>query len=102
MLIVAGHVRLAPGEVEKVLPAAGRMVEETRKERGCIEYGFARDVPEQDTIRIFEIWESREALDAHFAAPHMAEFNKALGDVKIESISVKIYDVANVQPLMGE
>ncbi|MFP3944667.1 MAG: putative quinol monooxygenase [Alphaproteobacteria bacterium] len=102
MLIVAGHVRLAPGEVEKILPAAHRMMEETHKEAGCREYTFARDLSDETTIRIFEIWESREALDAHFATPHMAEFNKALGDVKVESVSVKIYDVSGVHPLMGE
>ncbi|MFW6027826.1 MAG: putative quinol monooxygenase [bacterium] len=102
MLIVAGHVTLAAGEVEKVLPIARRMVEETRKEAGCVEYGFARDVSAENTIRIFEIWENREALDAHFATPHMAEFNKALGEVKIESVSIKIYDVSGVHPLMGE
>jgi len=101
MLIVAGHVTLAEGELEKVLPAARKMVEETHKEAGCIDYCLARDVSAENWIRIFEIWDSREALDKHIGTPHMAEFNKTLGGAKIASVSIKIYDVSDVHPLIG-
>lgn len=102
MLIVAGYVQLAPGEIEKALPAVRKMVEASRQEEDCIQYSFARDLTDENVVRLFEVWASREALDKHFAMPHMAEFNNTLADIKSEIISIKTYDVSNVEPLMGE
>ena len=52
-------------------------------EQGCIEYGPAIDTEGMgsfqaafgpDTFVVLEKWESREALKAHAAAPHMAAY----------------------------
>ena len=54
-----------------------------RAEAGCIEYGPAVDVPtgvpaqgpiRDNVVTIVEKWESLDALRAHLAAPHMAEY----------------------------
>jgi quinol monooxygenase YgiN len=52
--------------------AALRMMAATRKEAGCISYSFFGDLTESGLFRIFEEWESQQALDAHFVSPHMA------------------------------
>jgi quinol monooxygenase YgiN len=65
-------------------------------EAGCLEYGPTIDmaaslgvqVPLRDNmVTIVEKWENLEALRAHMAAPHMAEYR---GRVKDFVVSVRL------------
>lgn len=44
-------------------------------------------------MRIYELWESMEALEAHFKAPHMEVFQKALGGIQPKSMDAKVYEI---------
>ena len=74
MLIVAGTIQVDPDSRDAATDALLEMMRETRKEPGNLEYAFTPDLADPGLLRIFEQWESQEALDAHFAAPHMAAF----------------------------
>jgi quinol monooxygenase YgiN len=102
MIIVEGWVRMEPGELERLHDAAVAMIGETRKESGCISYSYGRSMEEPDVMRIAEIWEDRDALDAHFRSPHMATFDEALSGAKILGISVKSYTAEHDRTLMGD
>ena len=100
MLIVEGWLKLAKGEFDKVADAARAMVAETNKEAGCLAYAFSRDISDPDLIRIAERWESPEALAAHGQSAHMAEFNRAMGNVKREGAELWLYSGEAVRRLM--
>ena len=102
MIIVEGFVHLAPGELERFRPAAIEMLGETQKEAGCLDYAFAADLADPNTVRIIERWESEDALTRHFATPHMTKFNAALSEAKIVKASVKVYRADLVRTLMGD
>ncbi len=68
------------------------MLAATRKEAGCRLYSFAFDVEDRGLIRIFEQWESRDHLAAHFEVPHMAAWRKALGEIGASGRDIKIYE----------
>ena len=99
MIVIAGHVVLDPAQREPAVTAAREMMAETRREAGCISYTFSADLDEPGRFRIFEEWESDEALRAHFASPHMARFQKAVGGLGVREMNVQRYDVAKVGPL---
>ena len=99
MLVVAGFVRIDKEHMAGAVLAARKMVAETRKEQGCISYSFAMDVLDDSIIRIFEEWESAEALQAHFQTPHMAEFQKRLTSYNLQEMIVKRYGIDKVEPL---
>ncbi len=44
-------------------------------------------------MRIYEQWESMEALEAHFNAPHMAVFQSARGGIQPKSMDVRVYQI---------
>ena len=69
------------------------MEEETRKESGCLAYAFSVDVTDPTKVRIFERWESMDALRAHFATPHMAPFGAAVAQIQPKSMDVKVYEI---------
>ena len=99
MLVIAGIVRIDPDRLGEAVPAAVEMMEETRKEPGCISYTFSNSLSEPGLIHIFEEWESQAALDAHFKAPHMAVFQGKMGSFGVKEMKVQRYEVASVGPL---
>ena len=99
MLVVAGEIEIEAGQRDAGIAAALRMMEETRKEPGCITYAFTADLVDRGRFRIFEEWESQEALDLHFAAPHMAAFQKDIAGLGVKRITVRRYEVTSVGPL---
>ena len=54
---------------------------------------------DETTIRVFEQWESQEALDLHFASPHMEKFRKTLGELGITGMDMKRFEIESVGPL---
>jgi quinol monooxygenase YgiN len=96
MLVIAGHVRIDPARRDAGIAAAVEMMEATRREAGCISYAFSADLSEPGTFRIFEEWETPEALAAHFQAPHMATFQKAIGGLGVQEMKVQRYEVSSV------
>jgi quinol monooxygenase YgiN len=99
MLVIAGHIRLDPSKREAAIAAGKVMMEATRKEAGCAAYVFSADVEDDGVIHLFEQWESQEALAAHFKAPHMAAFQKAIPGFGVREMSVQRYEVSSVGPL---
>jgi len=102
MVIVMGHAKLAPGDINRLNDAMRAQIEATRAEEGCEHYSFARDVLDPDTLVISERWRDNDAIAAHFKAPHMAAFNAALATATVLDVSVKAYDNGEVRTLMGK
>jgi quinol monooxygenase YgiN len=99
MLIVTGEVVVEAGAVNKIREALQEMERATRAEPGCLAYAFSVDINEPTMMRIFEKWESLEALRAHFATPHMATFGKAVAVVEPKSLDVHVFEIAGEVPL---
>lgn len=101
MIIVEGWIKLAEGEIDRLRDKALTMMEETRKEEGCLLYVYSREVENPDVMRISERWANQEALDAHGKSAHMAEFNKAMAGAKILGASVQAYPAEEGRTLLG-
>lgn len=78
MIIVSGTVRIRPEARDAAVRAAAVMIEATREELGCRAYRFSFDMSDPTLVYIYEEWESAEALERHFATPHMAAFQQEL------------------------
>ena len=94
MIFVTGEIVVETGAVEVVRDALHNMEQETRKEPGCVAYAFSADINDPNMIRIFEHWESMDALTSHFGMPHMALFGAAIAKITPKSVAVKAWDVA--------
>ena len=82
MIAVLGSFRFPPEAVGQACPLMRAVIEATLVEPGCRAYSYAEDVAEPGLFRVAELWDSREALAAHFRTPHMltwAEQRAALG-----------------------
>lgn len=59
------------GLIEKLLLELQALATETRKEGGCIEYGFYRDSSDSNVVLSYERWVDQAAEDAHWETPHL-------------------------------
>jgi quinol monooxygenase YgiN len=90
MIYVMASVEVKPGMRDAFLAEFRKNMPNVHAEKGCIEYGptvdLATDIKAQIPLRehvvtIVEKWESLEALMAHLAAPHMAEYRTKVKDI---------------------
>ena len=76
------------------------MITASREEEGCIDYAYAIDVLDPSIKRITEKRVDDAALVTHFQTPHMATFQKALGELDITILDVKKFQADDGAPLM--
>ncbi|WP_284124865.1 putative quinol monooxygenase [Parerythrobacter aestuarii] len=102
MIQINGTVKLAPGTVANAGPlmdAIRTQVEASRAEDGCLDYTFAQDLTDPDTLILFERWRDAESLAAHGQSPHMAEFQKVMAAHPPLGRELRIYETDDGKPL---
>ena len=99
MIVIAGRISIDPANRDQAVAAAIEMMGATRQEPGCISYTFSADLVDPGAFRVFEEWESPEALTAHFASPHMARFQSVIPTLGVRDIAIQRYEVASVGPV---
>lgn len=93
MLIVIGKAGCAPEQREELIELARWMQNESRQEPGCINYGFYESLEDPTEFVAVELWESKEALQTHFAAPSVAGFGAKVSGLLDRAPSVEIHIV---------
>jgi len=83
MIHVIATITAQPGQRDAVLALLSKNQPAVLAENGCISYEAVVDVPDfgtiqtplgNDTFAVIERWENAEALKAHGASAHMAEY----------------------------
>lgn len=98
MIHVIATVQLAPGTRDAYLDVFRRLTPLVREEEGCIEYQATVDEPTplgaqelagDNVVVVVEKWESVAALQAHAAAPHMADYREQVRDY-VRGVSLQV------------
>jgi len=98
-VIIAGTVRIPPENIERFRPHMLAMVSASRAESGCKDYAYALDVLDPGLIRVFESWETRADLEAHFKTAHMVVWRAAWPGFGLSDRALIAYEVAAQNPL---
>ncbi len=98
MIIVTVEVAFKDDHIHGKTDAIAAMDTATAAEDGCQTYVTSFGATEPNTMRIYEMWDTMEALQAHFKTPHMATFQQALGGLDAGRMDTKVYDVAGELP----
>jgi quinol monooxygenase YgiN len=99
MIVIHGTVRIKPEARDQAIAAATAASEASEAEEGNLTYRFAFDSRDPDTVHIFEVWESEDALKAHFGTKHFAALGRALSEVLAGNVEMTRYDVEKAGPL---
>jgi quinol monooxygenase YgiN len=98
MLVIFGTVRLQAERLDEARPVMAAMITASRAEAGCLEYSYAEDILDRGLIRVSEIWESRSALEAHFATEHLKVWRSKWAALGIHDRNFTLYEGSNPQP----
>ena len=99
MIVISGTIPVKAETREKAAQLALEMAKATQAEAGCLFYNFYADLADPNVFRIFEEWESEEALGKHFQTDHMAKFIKEIPGLVSGPIDAKKYTVSATEPL---
>jgi quinol monooxygenase YgiN len=79
MIAIIGHVDVDPSVRDRLVDSTVELQRSTEEdEPGCVVYTIAADPANPGRIRIVELWETAEALDAHFQHPNFFATGEAL------------------------
>ena len=99
MIVVIGRV-MADADRREALIAVGQTVAAaSRAEAGCMSYRLYEDTELENEFVFVEEWESDEALKAHFATAHIAEFLRAIPATITAPPDVRFHTVASTLDL---
>lgn len=70
------------------------IVDEIRKENGCIRYDYYYSEKDPNEILLIEEWESKEHQQIHIDQPHMARLREFKNDY-IESTKLGEFEILN-------
>jgi quinol monooxygenase YgiN len=74
MLIVTGHIQLAPSDVASFVGDVAAFGDAARARDGCLFFAVAPDAPRTGRVLVVERWRDQAALDAHLAADETTAF----------------------------
>lgn len=101
MIIVSGIIAVDPSDHDRVVAMARDVAAASLEEAGCHAYGFWAHPDQPGRFRVFEEWESAQALEDHFATPHFQAFGAALAGVTVTEMDVNRYVDPTVTGLFG-
>jgi quinol monooxygenase YgiN len=102
VLVVIGRVECDAERRDELIAAFEEMQDNSRREQGCLRYGFFAAVEDPLSFVAVEEWADREALDRHFAQPHLHEFARRLLELVSARPEVAIHEVADTKPFPGQ
>lgn len=99
MIIVAGRIILHSETRSEAILHAQTMAKASQAEPGCLCYKFYSDLEDPNTLFIFEQWESKDALAAHFKTPHMAVFQSQIAKYVKGPLSIEQYNATVIKEM---
>src|SRR5690242_9317520 len=79
MLLLTAFIEVAPADRAAIGAALPAVIQATRAEEGCLEYGCYEDTQQPGRYVFVERWQDQPALDRHLRTPHMAAWMQAAG-----------------------
>lgn len=101
-IIISGTVDLPPENLEAALAAGKPLIEGALTEEGCLDYDWCPEPLTPGRLRVFERWESEEALAAHFQTRWYTEMRDTIGKFGIIAADTAKYRVDLEEPVYDE
>jgi quinol monooxygenase YgiN len=99
MIVVVGRVQTNQGNRDELIRIGQQVAQASREEEGCIGYRLYEDTEAENAFVFIEEWANEEALQAHFATPHIAEFMGAFPATLNAEPDVQFHAIADSRTL---
>jgi quinol monooxygenase YgiN len=99
MIVVVGRVQTDADRRAALIGVGQAVASASREEAGCISYRLYEDIERTNEFVFVEEWESRDALQQHFATEHVGEFMRAIPATIVAPPDVKFHTIASTMDL---
>ena len=97
MIIVMAKVTVKPEKKADLLELAKGVIAETVKENGCVSYVLFDNPYDPAGCMFVEEWTDLDALRAHAASAHIAEWRKQSADFLADKTKITLYEGEKVK-----
>ncbi|MXO58351.1 antibiotic biosynthesis monooxygenase [Altererythrobacter salegens] len=98
MIVVSGHFRLPTDRIAEAREPMLEVITASLLEPGCRTYSYAEDVTEAGLFRVYEEWDDRAALEAHFATRHMRRWQEEREALGFHDRDISIRETGDSDP----
>ncbi|GAA0766834.1 hypothetical protein GCM10008908_05140 [Clostridium subterminale] len=90
MITIVAKKTIKEDKKEEFKNLANKLIEESRKETGCIEYNLYEELNNSNVVAFIEVWKNEEAINSHnntrhFTAlvPELAKFQEGETEITL-------------------
>jgi len=91
-ITVVATFEARPGKEKELKEALLTLIAPTRKEAGCLNYDLHVSPEHPGKFLFHENWTTKEALDAHLRAPHVAALLPRVGEICAAPPDIRVWD----------
>jgi quinol monooxygenase YgiN len=99
MIIVIARFRPHPDRRQDLITLLSEVQEASRRDDGCLNYGYYSEVVDPTSFIAVEEWRDREALDAHLRTPHVGRLISGLPELGDGRPEVTVHEVGGSSPM---
>ncbi len=99
MIVVVGRVQSDASKREALVRIGQQVASASREEAGCLGYRLYEDTEQENHFVFVEEWVSQEALEQHFATPHVGKFMRDIQPTLVAPPDVKFHTISSTVDL---
>lgn len=92
MITIVAKFTVKEGKVEEFKALAKDLINESRKEAGCISYSLNQDLNNRNVLTFIEKWENKEAIELHNNSTHFTRIVPKLGEFQEKVSEINLYE----------
>jgi quinol monooxygenase YgiN len=94
-LYVVTYIDVFPNFTDDTVKALRQFATDSRKDPGSIRFEFLQDVMRTNHFSIVEVWQSRQAYDAHLTQEHSKRFREKIQPGLGSPFDERLYNLMN-------
>ncbi|WP_028856765.1 putative quinol monooxygenase [Psychrilyobacter atlanticus] len=88
MIAMVVKIITETNDIQRIKEVAEKLVVETKKEKGCIEYDLYINIEDKTSMSFIEKWETKDDLENHLNSEHFKRLYPEICKYKIDGETV--------------
>ncbi|WP_346939173.1 putative quinol monooxygenase [uncultured Clostridium sp.] len=91
MITIVAKKTIKKDKKEEFKNLANKLIEESRKENGCIEYDLYEEFSNSNVVAFIEVWKNEEAINSHNNTRHFTTIVPELAKFQEGETEITLY-----------
>jgi len=91
MIKVAAKCFIQKDSIEEFKKHSSKLIDETRKEEGCLAYELYQDINDETVFSFIEEWKDMESLNRHIDSKHWKDIFPKMEKLYLKEMELNFY-----------